>query len=134
MQAPLLFRGGAVSLSSNAERLAVEWHASSPSKIEGVAQGPGAYESNYDRQGRMKVTMTDGVEWNNSYCQINANICIIAINYSDSHLSPKHFTPLEIESTTNIILSLITPKEGKADWLPTTQGKHCAKATPAAFP
>ena len=58
---PLYLRGGAVSLPSKAERLAVEWHASSPSKIEGVAQGPGAYESNYDRQGRMKVTMTDGV-------------------------------------------------------------------------
>ena len=43
-------RGGAVSLPSKAERLAVEWHASSPSKIEGVAACC---------RGRMKVTMTD---------------------------------------------------------------------------
>ena len=30
-------------------------------------------------------------------------------------LLPNVFTPLEIESTTNFIQSLITPKEGKAD-------------------
>ena len=42
---PLYLRGGAVSLPSNAERL-----ASSPSKIEGVAACC---------RGRMKVTMTD---------------------------------------------------------------------------
>ena len=47
---PLYLRGGAVSLPSKAERLAVEWHASSPSKIEGVAACC---------RGRMKVTMTD---------------------------------------------------------------------------
>ena len=34
---PLYLRGGAVSLPSKAERLAVERLASSPSKIEGVA-------------------------------------------------------------------------------------------------
>ena len=51
---PLYLRGGAGSLPSKAERLAVEWHASSPSKIEGVAAElatqTGAYESNYDRR------------------------------------------------------------------------------------
>ena len=46
--APL--RGGAVSLPSKAEQLAVERLASSPSKIEGVAACC---------RGRMKVTMTD---------------------------------------------------------------------------
>jgi len=52
-------RGGAVSLPSNAERLVVEWRASSPSKIEGVAaEQTGAYESNFIIR-RMKVTMTD---------------------------------------------------------------------------
>ena len=39
---PLYLRGGAVSLPSKAERLAVEWHASSPSK-----RGP----SGEDRKG-----------------------------------------------------------------------------------
>ena len=47
---PLYLRGGAVSLPSKAERLAVERLASSPSKIEGVAACC---------RGRMKVTMTD---------------------------------------------------------------------------
>ena len=47
---PLYLRGGAVSLPSKAERLAVERLASSPSKIEGVAACC---------RGRMKVTITD---------------------------------------------------------------------------
>ena len=47
---PLYLRGGAVSLPSKAERLAVERLASSLSKIEGVAACC---------RGRMKVTITD---------------------------------------------------------------------------